>query len=182
MFESLPRDFGRVRLRRLRRGDLDDFRAYRGDPRVAEYQGWEPMGVAEAEAFLASQARHASLAPGAWRQLGIADAASDVLVGDIGLYLSPDQSTIEFGISLRADAQGRGLGTECVRGLIDLLWRATPVESIIAHADIRNLACLSMLGKAGMLQVSRQEVSCKGECCIELGFVVKRGTVEPGAR
>ncbi len=182
MFECLPRDIGRVRLRRLRRDDLEGFRAYRADPRVAEYQGWEPMGVAEAEAFLASQAGHAALAPGAWRQLGIADAASDMLVGDIGLWLSPDQSTAEFGISLCAEAQGHGLGTECVRGLIDLLLLATPVEAIVAHADTRNLACIAMLRKAGMAQVSRREVSCKGERCVELGFKAKRSACAPGLR
>jgi RimJ/RimL family protein N-acetyltransferase len=182
MFECLPRDLGRVRLRRLRCGDLEDFRAHRGDPRVAEYQGWEPMGVAEAEAFVASQAGHADLVPGAWRQLGIADAANDRLIGDIGLWLSPDRSTIEFGISLRREAQGQDLGTDCVRGLIDLIVLATPVEAIVAHADIRNLACIAMLGKAGMAQVSRREVSCKGERCVELGFVAKRNAFAPGVR
>jgi RimJ/RimL family protein N-acetyltransferase len=174
MFDRLPHDFDRIRLRRLRRDDLHDFLAYRGDPRVAEYQGWDPMDAADAESFLAEHAAHATLAPAAWRQLGIADTGNDALIGDVGLCLSPDASSIEFGISLRADAQGHGLGTECVRGLIGLLLLATPVDTVVAHADSRNRACVAMLRKAGMAQVSRRDAVDRGEAWIELGFSAAR--------
>lgn len=174
MFECLPCDLERVRFRHLRRSDLDDFLAYRTDPIVAELQGWEPMSDPEAEAFLAAHATHAALVPGAWQQLGIADRKGDALIGDIGLCLSPDESTIEFGISLRADMQGRGHGSECVRGLIPLLFLTTSVEEVVAHTDVRNAACIATLKRAGMLQVSQRQAVYDGERCIELGFSAKR--------
>jgi RimJ/RimL family protein N-acetyltransferase len=177
MFERLPHELDRVRLRRLRGDDLDEFLAYRSDPRVAEYQGWEPMVAAGAVSFLAQHAAHAALAPGEWRQLGIADKGNDALIGDIGLCLSTDGATIEFGISLRTASQGQGLGTECVRGLLRLLFLATPLEAVVAHVDSRNTACIAMLLKAGLAQVSRRDAVERGEAWIELGFSAERRTV-----
>ena len=47
---------GRVRLRNLRPADLPDFAAYRADPNVARFQGFDPYTEAEAAAFIAGQA------------------------------------------------------------------------------------------------------------------------------
>ena len=42
---------GRVRLRNLRPADLPDFAAYRADPNVARFQGFDPYTEAEAARF-----------------------------------------------------------------------------------------------------------------------------------
>lgn len=175
MFERLPCELERVRLRHLRRSDLDHFLAYRSDPVVALYQGWDTMTAGEAESFLVEHAGHAGLVPGTWQQLGIAEPETDALIGDIGLCLSPDGSAIEFGISLRADMQGRGLGSDCMRGLIALLFLATSVKAVVANSDIRNEACVAALEKAGMRQVLQRDAVYGDETCVELGFVATRG-------
>ena len=54
MFETLPHSLKRLRLRILRPDDLDAFHAYRSDPVVAKYQGWEPMTTREATALQAA--------------------------------------------------------------------------------------------------------------------------------
>jgi RimJ/RimL family protein N-acetyltransferase len=174
MFERLPHDLHRLRLRLLRRDDLDAFLAYRVDPEVARYQGWEPMSRADAASFLELHGSHAAFSPGAWQQIGIAESRGDGLIGDIGLCLSPDGSSLEFGISLRASEQGKGLGTECVRGLIGLAFATASIATILARTDARNLACIAMLRNAGMRPAGEHLARYKGEECRELAFVAGR--------
>lgn len=174
MFECLPHELERLRFRQLRRGDLDAFLAYRSDQSVARYQGWNQMSAVEAASFLEAHSRHASLVPGTWQQFGIADAGSDNLIGDVGLLAPGATPIIEFGISIRAKEQGKGYGTECVRGLVSLLFSSTPITGIVAHADVRNLACLTVLKKAGFHEIGNRHVSTKGEDCTELAFRVQR--------
>src|SRR6185503_10052385 len=56
MSDPLPWRSERVVVRRLRAADLERFQAYRHDPEVGRYQGWEPQADAEALAFLEEMA------------------------------------------------------------------------------------------------------------------------------
>ena len=51
----LPLDSARLTLRRFNGGDLPAFLAYRNDPEVARFQGWESFTSAEAADFIARQ-------------------------------------------------------------------------------------------------------------------------------
>lgn len=174
MFERLPHSLERLRLRTLRPGDLDAFHAYRNDPVVARYQGWEPMTRWEASDFLRSQASQISHAPDTWRQLAIADLRSDLLIGDIGVWLSPDCLQAEFGLSITPVAQGNGYGAECVRGLIEFLFSATAVAEVVASTDVRNLACLAVLAHSDMRHMDTRRAEYKGEICTEHLFSVRK--------
>lgn len=174
MFERLPHSFSRLRLRTLRPDDLEAFHAYRSDPSVARYQGWEPITAQEAADFLRSQANQIGHAPGTWRQLAIADLKSDLLIGDMGVWLSPDCLQAEIGLSLTPSAQGHGYGTECVHGLIGLLFSATGVTEVVASSDVRNLACLAALARSGMRHTDTRQVEYKGEMCTEHVFSARK--------
>lgn len=174
MFNQLPQDLGRLRLRVLRPGDLEAFHAYRSDAAVARYQGWHPMSMAEASDYLQTQSTLSPYVPGTWRQLAIADTATDLLVGDLGVWLSPNLLKAEFGISITPAAQGHGYGTESVMGLIALLFSQSPVLEIEASTDTRNLPCLSALERAGMLQVETRQALYKGETCTERVFSIRK--------
>jgi len=82
----LPRRFPGGLLRRLRPSDLSSFQAYRSIPELGRYQGWSPMSGAEAMAFLAEMKDAPLFTPGQWVQLGIAEAATNRLIGDIGHF------------------------------------------------------------------------------------------------
>lgn len=174
MFERLPHSMKRLRLRTLRPDDLDAFHAYRSDPLVARYQGWEPMTSREASDFLRIHAGQTTHAPDTWRQMAIADLESDLLMGDVGVWISPDSSQAEFGLSITPSAQGNGYGAECVRGLIQLLFSATSVTEVVASADIRNLACLAVLANSGMRRMHTRKAVFKGEICTEHVFSVRK--------
>lgn len=60
------------------------------------------MSEAEAVAFLAEMSEAPLFVPGGWVQLGIAEAETDRLVGDVGIFLSADGLTGELGFT--ADA------------------------------------------------------------------------------
>lgn len=172
MFERLPLLLDRVTLRFLRADDLAVFHAYRSDPVVARYQGWNVMSLAEAATFIDEQAGLRN--PAAWRQVAIAERASDGLLGDLGVWLAHHSSRAEFGVTLAPAAQRRGYATEAVRGLVALLFAATPAAEIVARADVRNSACLALLRRVGMRQVGTAQIDCKGEACTEHIFSLSR--------
>ena len=174
MAERFPYKLQRLQLRALRVDDLNAFHAYRSDPSVARYQGWAPMTEPEAVSFLEAQAKQANFLPATWSQFAIADLKTDTLIGDMGIYLSADSFQAEFGLSITPAAQGNGYGSESVRGLIDLLFSATPVIEVVASTDTRNSACLAVLAHAGMRHVDTQQAEYKGELCTEQVFSVHK--------
>ena len=173
MIAHLPHRTGRLLLRTLRLSDVDAFHGYRSREDVARLQGWSPMTREQALDFLRGEATDAPLLPGTWRQIGIA-APDDVLVGDIGIHLSADRRVAEFGLSIDPRRQGQGLGTEAVRALVSLLLRHTPVATIVAATDARNLSCLRMLDKAGLRMTGERTAVFKGETCTERLFAIER--------
>lgn len=164
----------RLQLRALRASDLEAFLVYRNDPAVARYQGWAPMTVVQAAAFIDAHATASGLAPGAWRQWAIAEMQSDRLVGDLGVWLAPDGSEAEFGITITPAAQRLGYASEAVHGLLDLLFARPEIREVRATTDIRNRACLTVLERAGMPRVGSRFAEYKSECCTEVVFCVSR--------
>lgn len=180
LFLHLPHAAGRVRLRRLRVSDFRGFHGYRGDPGVARYQDWEATTETGTEALLRDLARNASgLEPGEWGQIGIALQDGDRLVGDLGVWLSPDQRTAEFGVSLAQAMQGQGLAREAAAALCALLFAHTPVQRVVARSDARNAPCLRLLARLGMRHADTVGAECKGEACTEHLYVLERGSTTP---
>ncbi|MCV2420195.1 GNAT family N-acetyltransferase [Paucibacter sp. DJ2R-2] len=170
----LPAPGGCVRLRRLGSHDLADFQAYRQDPQVGLYQGWRAQSDTEALAFLQQMAEAPLLQPGVWCQLGMADAVSDQLIGDIGICLAEDAASAEIGFSLRLARQGQGLAAEGVGALIALLWAHTPAAEVRAITDARNLGSIRLLERLGFAQVDSQAAVFRGEACVEHHYRVAK--------
>jgi aminoglycoside 6'-N-acetyltransferase len=164
--ERLPIAAGPVGLRALRAADIDDFLAYRGDPEVARFQGWQPMDRADSLAFLQA-ALPCPWQQGDWAQVGIARTADDRLVGDIGLlHEGPTQA--QLGFSLARGAQGRGWARAAVQACIDGLLRPLGVTRLRAITDARNAASLRLLLGLGFTPTSREDLVFRGEACTEI--------------
>jgi RimJ/RimL family protein N-acetyltransferase len=175
----LPVCMGGVRLRALREeDDLAVFLGYRSDPLVARYQGWSPMDEAKARAFLREHAAKADVdSTGHWLQLAIADAASDALIGDLGVWLSHDRSEAELGITLASSMQGRGIGRSAMRAACGMLFSDPAVVRIRADADARNTPCRRMLVAAGFREMGIAHVFVKEEACVEHRYIIERGII-----
>ncbi len=133
------------------------------------------MSEAEAAETLRDYSRNAGIEPGEWAQIGIATLDDDRLVGDLGVWLSPDWRLAEFGVSLHPEFQRSGLGLESAQALIALLFAHTPAQRVVAATDARNLACIDLLQRLGMRLADTAEAEYKGEACIEHVYVIERG-------
>ncbi|WP_146347571.1 GNAT family N-acetyltransferase [Falsiphaeobacter marinintestinus] len=145
-------------LRRLSSADLCAFQAYRNDPEVGRYQDWSTFSDADAIQFLDHMAQvDPLLRPGHWTQIGIADAETDRLVGDLGLFLAADGTSAEMGITLAASEHRRGHGLTATRLAIGLIWQKSPAQTIRAWGDQRNTASIALMRKVGMTHVGTEE-------------------------
>jgi RimJ/RimL family protein N-acetyltransferase len=157
MSDPLPWPAERVVVRRLGAGDLVRFQAYRHDPEVGRWQGWEPQSDEQSLAFLEEMAVEPFGRVGEWIQLAIADAHDDRLLGDIGLHLrEPDGSEAELGITLAGDTQGRGLATEAAEAVVAGLRAHTGVRRLVGITDVRNTPSARLLERLGM-ELEREE-------------------------
>lgn len=170
----LPAAQGNTLIRTLGAADLVGFHAYRSDADLAKYQGWSPMSIADARVFIDEMARVSSLRPGDWVQLAIADSKSNEILGDVGLFLEPDQSAGEIGFTLCRSAQGQGHASRAVSLSLSLLFAASSVPVVRAVTDARNLDSVRVLERTGFVMSSVQHTVFKGEPCIELVYVCRR--------
>jgi len=162
----------RVTLRRLRAADLTALQAYRNDPEVGRYQGWEPMTDADAAAMIAEMAAAPLPTLGDWVQIAIADAATDELLGDIGLHVSAAGDEAELGITLARYAQGQGLAAAAAGALIGMLREHTRVRRLIGITDVRNTASARLLERLGMTLEAEEETIFRGEPCREARYAL----------
>lgn len=170
----LPRCTSRVCLRRLTGNDLDDFQAYRLDPEVAALQGWSATSDEQALQFLNKMETSALFVPMQWCQLGIADSASNSLLGDMGLCLCEDGTELEFGISLNRTMQGKGYASAALRLASALVFEHTVVERIVAFTDERNLAAQALLASCGFVEVEKIDTMFRDKPCIEIVYELYR--------
>lgn len=161
-------------LRRLAVTDLADFQAYRHDPEVGRYQGWEPWADDRATAFLAEMSEAPLFQPGQWVQIGIANDGDNRLIGDIGLFLAADGTCVEIGYSLGRSSQGKGLATLAVREAIRLAFSHTTTRRVIGITDARNQPSIRLLERVGMMRIGSNETMFRGEACVEYTNAIDR--------
>ena len=174
MSDLLPYIRDGIALRRLRTSDLRNFQNYRCDPTVGQYQGWSVSTDIEAEGFLEVMSKTPLFASDDWTQLAIADAATDVLIGDVGVHIEKDASAAEIGFTLAPAAQGKGIASRAVRMTLDLLFQHTSVMRVLATTDARNERSIGLLERVGMRRIASREAMFRGEPCIEHIYVAER--------
>jgi RimJ/RimL family protein N-acetyltransferase len=119
-----------------------------------------------------SQAR--LFTPGAWYQIGIAQAHMPELIGDIGLHLAQDQNEVEIGFTLNREFHGKGLAPEAVRLVIQLAFEHTPAKRVISVTDARNEASIRLLERVGMRRVETRAAVFREEAFVEYRYSLKR--------
>lgn len=174
MSTKFPIVTDRTVLRRLTPADLADFQHYRHDEEVGRYQGWLPQSDAEATVLLEICSEAKFFQPGTWFQVGIADRATDSLIGDIGTCLSASAPEAKIGFSLRRESQGLGLGTEAIGAMIGHLFEQTDIQRVIGVTDARNIAAKKLLEKLGMRCLQTNKAMFRGLPCEEHVFALDR--------
>jgi RimJ/RimL family protein N-acetyltransferase len=166
----------RLVLRRFRPGDAAAFSAYRTDPAVAAFQGWDtPYPLERAEQFIREIEGADPDTPGEWFQFAVTLRPDGVLVGDCGACVNPgDPRQVEIGFTIAPEYQGNGYATEAVRRLVDYWFRDRGKHRVTASCDARNDASARVLRRAGFHPEGhlRESTWAKGEWTDDLLFAV----------
>ncbi len=146
----------RLLVRGFTLDDLDEFSAYRNDPAVARWQGWNvPYSREAAEALVYEMAISELFRPGEWTQLAIERRDTVGLIGDIGVRREPVEPTAEVGITLAADAQGQGYATEALAAVVDDLFDTLALARVIAIVHQENAPVRRLLDRTGFAVVAQ---------------------------
>ena len=170
----LPASTQGTMIRLLRASDLQQFHDYRSDAGLARYQGWTPMDLVATGNFIREMALASALLPGSWIQLGIAMGSTNELVGDVGVCVGAEPQSAEVGFTIARAAQGAGLGTEAVGGLIEFIFEQTDVTKVVAVADQRNIPAGRLLERVGMRKIETLHTIFRGEPCVEHVWTISR--------
>lgn len=144
---SYPLLTPRLSIEPLSKKDLATFVAYRQDPEIARYQGWD-TSYSEQEGLELLDSQFQVLLPGPdqWLQLAIHDLATGDLLGDLALHsLDSEKSSFEIGFTLAKANHGNGFAKEAVSRIIQFLFEEVNANSIVANCDERNLSAIGLL-------------------------------------
>ncbi len=147
----------RLVLQRSRPHDADAISAYRSDPEVSRWQGWErtdPESVREEIRVMAART------PGrdGWVQLSVFEREAGRLVGDVGLSpAAGEPGVIKVGYTIDPACHGRGYATEAVRALVSYSFDELDAAVVRAYASADNVPSIRVAEKVGMSLVERVE-------------------------
>jgi RimJ/RimL family protein N-acetyltransferase len=148
----------RLRLRRSRPEDAETISAYRSDPDVHRYQGWERTDPGGVRSEIEEMASRRPGEPGGWVQLSVEERQSGRLVGDVGLSPAEEEpGVIKVGYTMSPAFQGRGYATESVGALIAYAFDMLGAHAVRAYASAENLPSIRVAEKVGMHLVERIE-------------------------
>ena len=140
----------RLVLRALRPDDAETMFAYRSDPEIKRYQGWDPNGLDDVRAFIAGHRLYEPFAPGSWRQFAIALRTGGTMIGDCGVHVPEDKpEQAEFGITVATAFQRRGYASETLRALLRLVFDTLGKHRVFASVDPRNAQSIALFERAG---------------------------------
>jgi RimJ/RimL family protein N-acetyltransferase len=148
----------RLRLRRSVPDDAEAIAAYRSDPEVHRYQGWQRTDADHVRDEIEQMVDRPVGQPGGWVQFSVEERDDHRLIGDIGLSPADDApGVIKIGYTMSPEAQGRGYATEAVRALIDYAFDRLAADTVRAYASEENLPSIRVAEKVGMRLVERIE-------------------------
>ncbi len=148
----------RLSLRRSRPEDATTISAYRSDPEVHRYQGWDRLDPEGIRAQIEEMAPRAPGEPGGWVQFSVEERDGGRLVGDVGLSLADgEDGVIKIGYTIAPAFQGRGYATEAVGALVAYAFETLGADVVRAYASGENVASMHVAEKVGMRLVERIE-------------------------
>jgi RimJ/RimL family protein N-acetyltransferase len=144
----------RLILRSFQNDDLEALIAYRSDPQVARYQGWNaPYARQDAAAFVDEMCSKQPGVQGEWYQIAVQHQAGGPIVGDCAFHILPqDARQAEIGFTLARQHWGQGYASEALQALLGYLFDDLNLQRVRAICDVENSASTRVLERAGMRQ------------------------------
>ena len=175
--DLLPLHTHRLVLRRFTEADAPAFLAYRNDPRIARYQGWESCSPAEAAEFVQCHAVRAFGLPGEWLQIAIALKESNQLIGDCAVRVhAPDARQATIGGTLCRPFHRQGFAVEALSCLLECLFVGLKLHRVVADTDVENAAAWRLMEQLGLRREGhlRQSLWFKGRWADEYLYAMQR--------
>jgi RimJ/RimL family protein N-acetyltransferase len=173
----------RLLLRRSRAEDAGTISAYRSDPDVHRYQGWDrtdPEGIREE---IERMSERAPGDPAGWVQLSVEELGTGALIGDVGMSPAEGESgVIKLGYTMSPAAQGLGYATEAVTALVGYAFETLRADTVRAYASEENVPSIRVAQKAGLQLVERFERSYEGETWFGVRYELRRQDFEAKTR
>lgn len=147
----------RLILRTFEERDAAAFAAYRSDPDVARYQGWEaPYSLEKAGRFVHEMGNAQPGTPGEWFQAAVELRAGGALIGDcVFQVLREDERQAEIGVTLARAFWGQGYAREMLTALLEHLFVERGLHRVRANIDPRNSASAQLLRRLGFRHEGR---------------------------
>jgi len=140
----------RLEIRNLASKHLKYFHAYRSNPEVTKYQGFDVMNKEECANFIESQRDKLFGRPGEWVQYGVINRASNILLGDCAIKLQKDDPRIaEIGITISQSHHQKGYAREALMGILSFLFDQNNIHRVQEIVDTENLASIKLLESIG---------------------------------
>lgn len=148
----------RLRLRRSLPEDAEAISAYRSDPDVHRWQGWEHTDPESIRDEIREMADRSPGDPGGWVQLSVEDRETGRLVGDVGLSPAEGEpGVIKVGYTIDPSFQGRGYATEAVAALVGYAFESLGADVVRAYASADNVPSIRVAENVGMRLMERIE-------------------------
>jgi aminoglycoside 6'-N-acetyltransferase len=165
----------RLILRRSSPGDAEAISAYRSDPEVHRWQGWERTDPHVIRVEIEQMARRSPGEPGGWVQLSVEEQETGRLVGDVGLSPADgEHGVVKIGYTMSPAAQGRGYATEAVGALVAYVFDRLGADVVRAYASAENLPSIRVAEKVGLRLVERFEHRSDGEVWSGVRYELRR--------
>lgn len=165
----------RLRLRRSRPEDAEAISAYRSEPEVHRYQGWDRTDVEGIRADIEEMAGRVPGEAGGWVQLSVEERDGGRLVGDVGLAaVEGEPGVFKVGYTIAPAFQGRGYATEAVEALVGYAFDVLGAEVVRAHASAENVPSIRVAEKVGMRLVDRMEHRRAGRTWRGVRYEIRR--------
>lgn len=115
--------------------------------------GWAPDFPAEGDRVIAGVLADHPVLLGPYGHRQIAERASGLVVGSIGLFWPPLDGVVEIGYGIVPSRRGQGYATEATRALVAFALTAPEVKAVRATTELTNPASIRVLEKAGLRRV-----------------------------
>lgn len=143
----------RLLIRNLKLSDLTDFHAYRSNPEVTKYQGFDVFSLQQAEDFINEQIDKDFGNPGEWVQYGIENKTTGRLIGDCAVKLDGNDTRLaEIGITIAPQEQKKGYAKETLLAILDFLFSRPGFHRVTETVDADNIASIQLLKSTGFRQ------------------------------
>lgn len=146
IFEPLTTD--RLIIRPIRKGDREDFFAYRSHPEVTKFQSFRPAQIEDIDAFILQMESALPNIPGQWYQAAICLKKGGRMIGDAGMHFI-DGEQVEIGYTLSPDHQGKGYAAEAVHAVLGYLFGILGKHRVFASVDPDNTHSIALLERLG---------------------------------